>query len=99
MFDHLDAKSHEPDYRGCPFIHASLQPAEPAGQVYALVHAYKRALRDHLFGLMDENRANRAELADQILLLLDGAVTESYLKGVAQPARSAKRAAATLLRA
>ena len=99
MFGHLDAKSHAPDYRGCPFIHASLQPAEPAGPVYALVHTYKRALRDHVFGLMDETRANRAELADQILLLLDGAVTGAYLKGVADPVGSAKRAAVTLLNA
>ena len=99
VFDHLDAKSHGPDYRGCPFIHASLQPAEPAGPVHALVRAYKRSLRDHVFGLMDENRANRAELADQIVLLLDGAVTEAYLKGVAQPGSAAKHAATTLLRA
>lgn len=98
VFDHLDGKSHEPDYRGCPFIHASLQPAEPSGPVYALVHAYKSSLRDHVFGLINDTRANRAELADQIVLLLDGAVTEAYLKGVAQPGRSAKRAAATLLR-
>lgn len=99
VFDHLDAKSHVPDYRGCPFVHASLQPAEPAGAVYALVHAYKRALRDHVFGLMAATRANRAELADQIVLLLDGAVTEAYLKGVAQPGSAARRAAVTLLRA
>lgn len=99
VFDHLDAKSRATDYRGCPFIHASLQSAEPAGSIYALVHAYKRSLRDHLFGLLDENRANRAELADQLVLLLDGAVTEAYLKGVAHPGRSAKHAAVTLLRA
>lgn len=99
VFDHLDGKSDGPDYRGCPFIHASLQPAEPAGPVYALVHAYKRSLRDHVFGLLDESRPNRADLADQILILLDGAVTEAYLKGVAQPGSSAKRAATTLLRA
>lgn len=99
VFDHFDGKSHGPDYRGCPFIHASLQGAEPSGPIYALVHAYKRSLRNHVFGLMDENRANRAELADQIVLLLDGAVTEAYLKGVARPGSSAKRAVATLLRA
>ena len=99
LFDHLDGKAHGADYRGCPFIHASLQAAEPSGPIYALVQSYKRSLREHVFGLLDEGRANRADLADQILILLDGAVTEAYLKGVAQPGSSAKRAATTLLRA
>lgn len=99
VFDHLDGKSHGADYRGCPFIHASMQAAEPSGPLHALVHSYKRALREHVFGLLDERRADHADLADQILLLLDGAVTEAYLKGVANPVGSAKRAAVTLLNA
>lgn len=99
LFDHLDGKTRGADYRGCPFIHASLQAAEPSGPIYALVRSYKRSLREHVFGLLDEDRADRADLADQILILLDGAVTEAYLKGVAEPGSSAKRAAATLLRA
>jgi len=33
------------------------------------------------------------------VLLLDGAVTEAYLEGVADPVTAAKRAAVTLLRA
>ena len=99
IFDHFDRKAHRADYRGCPFIHASLQDAEPAGPIYELVRSYKRSLRDHVFRLLKEGRANRAELADQIVMLLDGAVTEAYLKGVTHPGSSAKRAAATLLRA
>ena len=98
LFDHFDRHANEADHRGCPFIHASLQAAEPAGPIYALVHSYKRALREHVLGLLDEDRADRAELADLIVILLDGAVTEAYLKGVSHPARTAKRAAATLLR-
>ena len=99
VFDHLDGKTHGANYRGCPFIHASLQAAEPSGPIYALVQSYKRSLCEHVFELLDEGRPNRADLADQILILLDGAVTEAYLKGVAQPGSSAKRAAKTLLRA
>ena len=99
VFDYLDGRSGGTDYRGCPFIHASVQAAEPSGPIYMLVQAYKRALRDHVFGLLDEDRANRAELADQLLILLDGAVTEAYLNGVARPGGSAKLAATTLLRA
>lgn len=98
IFDHFDIASNGSGYRGCPFIHASLQAAEPAGTVHALVRAYKRDLREHVFGLLDAGRPNRAELADQIVLLLDGAVTEAYLNGVADPVTAAKRAATTLMR-
>lgn len=99
VFSLLDAKAQGADYRGCPFIHASLQAAEPHGPVYDLVRSYKKALRDHVFGLLKDDRVNRGDLADQIVMLLDGAVTEAYLKGVAHPGASAQRAATTLLQA
>ena len=70
---------------------------DASGPTYAIVHTYKRGLREHIVHLLDESRRNRAELADQVVLLLDGAVTEAYLKGVADPVTAAKRAAATLL--
>ena len=99
LFDRLSGTAEGGDPRGCPFIHASLQAAEPAGPIHALVQSYKRALREHVFTLLDERRPDRAELADQIVILLDGMATEGYLKGVAHPKNSAKRAAAVLLRA
>jgi len=98
VFDHFACAGDKGDHRGCPFIHAGLQAAEARGPVYRLVQSYKQALRDYLLGLLDEDRENRAELADQLLILLDGGVIEGYLQGVARPARSARRAATTLLR-
>lgn len=97
VFDYLDSKAKRDDYRGCPFIHASLQDGEPSGAVFELVSSYKRALREHVFGLLDQSRKNRADLADQLLVLLDGAETERYLKGVTNSTNSAKRAAKALL--
>ena len=85
------------EYRGCPFIHASLQEAAPSGPVHAVVQRYKRALRQQVFEALEEGRAKRAELADQIVLLLDGAVTEAYIGGVADPMTVARRAAEALL--
>lgn len=99
VFDHFDRGSAEAEHRGCPFIHASLQMAEATGPIYEIVHRYKRGLRDHVFALLRDSRENRAELADQILLLLDGAVTEAYLRGVDAPVAAAKRAASILLKA
>ena len=99
IFDHFDRSEHDPDYRGCPFIHVSLQAAEASGPIHAIVQSYKRSLREHIARVLDGGRRNRAELADQIVLLLDGAVTEAYLRGVADPVTAAKRATVTLLRA
>ncbi len=98
VFDHFARAGDKGDHRGCPFIHAGLQAAEARGPVYRLVQSYKKTLRDYLLSLLDEDRENRAELANQLLILLDGGVIEGYLQGVAQPAGSARRAAATLLR-
>lgn len=99
IFDLFARGTRRADYRGCPFIHASLQEAEPSGPVHAIVHRYKRALRDLVFRALDEQRTERSQMADSIVLLLDGAVTEAYIKGVAEPVAVAKRAAAILLKA
>ncbi|HKE47169.1 MAG TPA: TetR/AcrR family transcriptional regulator [Rhodanobacteraceae bacterium] len=97
VFDHFGKGCDRAGFRGCSFIHASFQDENPHGAVYAVVQAYKRALRERIFGALDEGRKGRAELADQIVILLDGAVTEAYIKGVANPIRAGKRAAQTLL--
>ena len=99
VFDFFDRSAVDADFRGCPFIHASQQAAEASGAVHEIVRAYKAQLRDHIAGVLDADRPDRGELADQILLLLDGAVTEAHLKGVADPIGKAKRAATVLLRA
>jgi AcrR family transcriptional regulator len=99
IFDHFARSTRRPDYRGCPFIHASLQEAEPSGPIFGIVHDYKRALRQQIFDLLDAERGNRAGLADQLVLLLDGAVTEAYIRGVEDPLSAARNAARTLLAA
>ena len=56
---------------------APLQAAEPSGPIYAIVRSYKHGFRKHIVNVLDEGRRNRAELADQIVSLLDGgAVTK-----------------------
>ena len=99
LFDVFDSRTRDREHRGCPFIHASLQSAHAADPIHAIVRTYKRNLRAHVLATLDVDRLAREELADQIVLLIDGAVTESYLQGVADPIGAGKRAAATLLRA
>ncbi|MFZ5674826.1 MAG: TetR/AcrR family transcriptional regulator [Pseudomonadota bacterium] len=98
LFGHFGRNAGHPDYRGCTFIHASLQEADPAGKLQAIVTAYKKALRQRIFAMLDAKRRNRGLLADQITILLDGAVTEAYIKGVDDPLAAARQAAITLAR-
>jgi AcrR family transcriptional regulator len=90
---------NSPEYRGCPFIHASFQESRPAGPILSLVRTYKTALRNRIWRALSDDRPNRGEVADQIVLLLDGAVTEAYIGGVPRPLQKAKRAVAVLLAA
>ena len=97
LVTHFGRNVHKPDFRGCSFIHASLQEADPHGPLYAVVQAYKRALRGRVFAALQPKRRNRELLTDQIVILLDGAVTEAYIKGVGDAITAAKAAALTLL--
>jgi AcrR family transcriptional regulator len=97
LFTHFGRNAHKPGFRGCSFIHASLQEADPHGPLYAVVQTYKQALRGRVLKAIEPQRRNRALLADQIVILLDGAVTEAYIKGVADAITAAKGAALTLL--
>lgn len=97
LFEQFGKRVREPGFRGCSFIHASFQEQDPHGAVFAVVQAYKRALRERVRQALDAGRRNRDELADQIVILLDGAVTEAYIKGVSDPMRSGRDAALALL--
>jgi len=99
LFSLFELKAEDRSVRGCPFIHASMQTSEPEGGIYALVSTYKQKLRQMIFEMLKPKRRNRSELADQLLLLLDGAAVEMYLQGLSNPGKSAKRAAMTLLQA
>jgi AcrR family transcriptional regulator len=99
LFRHFGRNADKPGFRGCRFIHASLQEADPHGPIRAVVQTYKQALRQRIRGALDGNRRNRDLLADQITLLLDGAVTEAYIKGVEDPLAAGEKAAMILLSA
>lgn len=97
VFDYFEQGMKDGKFRGCPFVQASYQSPESLGRILSIVHSYKRNLRDRIFRVLDHTKPERSEIADQILLLLDGAVIESYIQGVPNPIASAKRASAALL--
>lgn len=99
MFDALDAWFRTPDFRGCAFINAAGESGDADGLVRQAAKAHKLRLLQHLRRVADE--AGLAplpadELARQLLILIDGAITVALVSGDLTAAARAARIAAAL---
>ncbi len=99
-FDRLERNFSQPTYRGCPFINAVAEAAEPVDAVTKLAIDYKKARRRWFRASLGELGVPDPEsLATQMMLLVDGAVATMLVQGDARVAKAAKDAAAVLLAA
>ncbi|WP_308190415.1 TetR/AcrR family transcriptional regulator [Pseudonocardia sp. TRM90224] len=96
VFDWLHTWFSEPGYRGCAFINSFGELGAVSPSVVSEVRAHKVALRDYLGGLVAA--AGRGpELADHLLLLVEGAIVTSAVLGDPAAATQARTVAAALL--
>ncbi|HEX6106897.1 MAG TPA: hypothetical protein VFZ26_15020, partial [Gemmatimonadales bacterium] len=100
IFDALEEWFDAPGFRGCPFIGTAAEVRDAKQPVHRAAWRLKRILmRDYMQELLQEaGYRNAAVLADQMLLLVDGAAVRAAMEGGSESARAAKRAAALLLR-
>jgi len=74
----IGAESCSPGFRGCPFINAAAEYADPEHPARRVVDAhrrwFKRTIQDLLDGIPDS-----ARVADQLVMLRDGAMVSGYL--------------------
>ncbi|GHG52442.1 TetR family transcriptional regulator [Streptomyces griseocarneus] len=96
VFDWLGTWFAEPGFRGCAFVNSFGELGSSSPGVAAAARAHKDAFRRYLAGLAAGAGAP-AHLADQLLLLAEGAITTAALSGTAAPARQAREAAGVLL--
>ena len=76
----IGAESCSPGFRGCPFINAAAEYADPEHPVRRVVDAHRRWFKQTIEGLLDEiNVAGAANVADQLVMLRDGAMVSGYL--------------------
>jgi AcrR family transcriptional regulator len=76
----IGAESCRPGFRGCPFINAAAEYADPDHPVRRVVDAHRRWFRQAIQDLLDEiNVADSARVADQLVMLRDGAMVSGYL--------------------
>jgi AcrR family transcriptional regulator len=92
VFDALREWSESPDFRGCPFMNVTTQVTDPAHPVRAVASDYKRNLKDYF---AEQGRIGGADdpaaLAEQLLMIFDGAITQALinLSGIPDSAHTA----------
>ena len=85
-------------FRGCAFINAASERADPSDPIHDRVARYKSTLREIFVALAKEAGASDPDrLSWQLLFLWDGAVTEVYIQQDASLVESAIEAAETLI--
>ncbi|WP_405762380.1 TetR/AcrR family transcriptional regulator [Streptomyces sp. NBC_00045] len=96
LFDWLARWFSEPEFRGCAFLNAYGELGTGPAGVLDVVRRHKAELRELLAELTGPGRE---DLADQLLILVEGATVVAALDPGPEPAHRAREAASTLLRA
>ncbi|MEV0699149.1 helix-turn-helix domain-containing protein [Saccharopolyspora sp. NPDC050389] len=98
IFDAFAERFAAPDFRGCASINTMVEMADPDSPAHRVAAEHKEAVTDYLDGLLKEagHRRHR-QLAEQLMLLIDGANVTALRERTAEPAKRAKAIAKSLL--
>lgn len=100
LFRGLVKRTTSAEWRGCPFTNAATEFPEPDHPARRVAEANKRELRRRFVALCRALGARRpALLADQFVLLFEGAYASAQTFGPAGPAAAAAEAADALIEA
>jgi AcrR family transcriptional regulator len=100
LFDGLARHTTGPQFRGCPFTNTAIEFPDPGHPGRAVVTAHRRELRRRLAELSLALGASDAELlADQLLLLMEGAYSAGTVMCGESPCHAVGAAAAALIAA
>ena len=98
VFGRLESWFSEPAFNGCMFQKAAADDPDAQDPIHAMAAEHKRLLRIFLEGLAREAGApDPAELAAQLQLLIDGAISQAQICGGSEAAVEARRAADILI--
>ena len=100
VFDGLGLQFDDPRYRGCALMNTSAEWRGSRSEVGELGRRHIGRIRDLFARLCDEAElADPDAAADQLVLLLEGAITLRMTRATEAPAASARDAAAAVLAA
>ncbi len=97
-FDALQSWFADSRFHGCAFLNAAGETGDPKHVIRLAARVHKQRLHDYLHGLaVATGRPDPDALAQQLLVLIDGAIAVALVFGGTQSAITAKNAARHLL--
>ena len=97
VFDRLGEWASSETFPGCPFVNTATELADAGHPARAVAREYKLRLRGYFAGLAERGRAQDPQrLADQLIVLFDGAIVQAVI-GTVQYPDAARTAAEALL--
>lgn len=98
FFRALEGLVTQPACYGCPFLNAASEFPELEHPAHRTALAHKRAVRERFRALLEAaGRSNPATLADELMLVMDGAFMAIRMFGADNPALRASTAARRVL--
>jgi AcrR family transcriptional regulator len=98
VFDVLQQWFHRESFRGCAFINAAVELADPGHPAHQAVLAHKQRSRDYFRELAEAARLpDPGSISDQWMLLSEGAIVTALVEDDRRAAERARRAAGMLL--
>ena len=98
LFDFQVESVEGPDFRGCPFLNASSEIADPNHPAKAVIAAQRAWLHDLIARLVkDAGLIAAPHVAGTLIVLFDGGSSSSLIDGTSAAARHARWAAEQLL--
>jgi AcrR family transcriptional regulator len=91
VFDALAERFAEADFRGCAFINTMVESADPGSAAHRVAAGHKRRVVDLVRGLLPAGAP--AGLAEQLVLLMDGAIVTALRERTVTPAHQARAVA------
>jgi AcrR family transcriptional regulator len=80
IVDGIGQESCSPGFRGCPFINAAAEYADPDHPVRLVVDAHRRWFKQAIEDFLGElGLTDSSDVADQLVILRDGAMVSGYL--------------------
>ncbi|MGO1003409.1 TetR/AcrR family transcriptional regulator [Lysobacter sp. CA196] len=99
VFDALGERLNSSGFRGCIFINSIVELADRDHAGHAVANDHKQQVTAYLERLLVEAQVRpAADLADQLMMLVDGAIVTALRTGSAAAAASAKEIADLLIR-
>lgn len=98
IFDVLKEWFEQPDFRGCAFINSSVELVDPNHPGYQVAVEHQRTILSYLLNLLKAAELPDPEgLAQQLLILIEGAIVVAMMQQNAAVAMQAKRTASVLI--